>query len=62
MYNLQLTELETRTLRAAFQLYQQTKRREASHNKDSEKVKSYALLLGAIESLQEKIGYPEDRK
>jgi len=59
---LELTDAETKCLRAAFQMYQTTKRREAAHNKDQDKVKGYATLLGLIETLQAKIGYPDDAK
>lgn len=59
---IELTEAEIKCLRAAFQMYQVTKRREAAHNKDQAKVKSYAYLLGLIETLQEKIGYETDSK
>lgn len=56
---LELTEAETKCLRAAFQMYQVAKRREASHN-TTEDSKKYATLLGLIETLQAKIGYPDD--
>ena len=58
---LELTPEETKALRAAFQMYQVAKRREAAHNKDQNKVKGYATLLGIIETLQEKIGYGSDK-
>ena len=59
---LELTKDEVAALRVAFQMYQNAKRREAAHNKDQDKVKKYAYVLGVIETLQEKIGYSDDAK
>lgn len=60
--NIQLTNTERAVVRAALLQYQTAKRLEAQGNRSNEMVPKYAKLLETIETVQTKLGYPDDRK